>query len=268
MMKRFVIALLLLIGVPSAGAEVPVTDREQKLAFSAQELHHLANATYQQTLREQKRRGMLDREPQTVKNLRRLAGRLIAQAVRLKPEAAHWKWEIHLSDDPQVNAYCMAGGKLLVGNRFIKSYHLSRDELAIVLGHEIGHAIAEHVREQATAVLLRNPKNPHRKLADVLAEMNADISVYLALMPLSRAQEIEADQIGIRLAAMAGFRPSTALSFYGKLARSEKTAPRSLFNTHGSGDIRRRVAVAIVADSDRFYRAAMLTEAFPIYPFH
>ena len=265
-MQRFAIALMLVLAAPLAGAEVPVTDREQKLAFSAVELHLLADAAYRNTLREQRRRAMLDRDRGAVRKLRRLAGRLIAQAIRLKPEAADWKWEIHLSDDPQVDAYCMAGGKLLVGSRFIASYHLSDEELAIVLGHEIGHAIAEHIREQATAVLLRNPKNLHRKLPDVLAKMDSDLSVYLALMPLSRAQEIEADQIGIRLAAMAGFRPATAISFYRKLARGEQAA-RPLFDTHGSSDLRRRVAAAIVADSNPVYHAAINTAALPSYPF-
>ncbi len=71
-MQRFAIALMLVLAAPLAGAEVPVTDREQKLAFSAVELHLLADAAYRNTLREQRRRAMLDRDRDAVRKLRRL----------------------------------------------------------------------------------------------------------------------------------------------------------------------------------------------------
>jgi predicted Zn-dependent protease len=256
-MKWLTASLLGFFMASPAHGEVPVTDRPQMLAFSASELQEMAAKSYRETLEKQKQRHLLDRNVASLKAVRQIAVRLIAQAVRLKPEAASWAWEVHITQDRSIDAYSMAGGKLLIGSNFIKAHQFSEDEVAILLGHEIGHVIAEHVREQATAVLLRNPKNPHRSLGDVIAEMNSDISVYLSLMRLSRAQEIEADQIGVRLAAMAGFRPAAALSFYRKLARDQEGPTESIFDTHGSPQIRRRIAPAIVAESRRFYRPAV-----------
>lgn len=266
-MKRYSIALLCLLAAPFTRAETPVTDREQTLAFSAAELHALAAATYADTLGASRRRKLLDRDASLLRRSRAIAGRLIAQAIKLKPESAHWKWELHVTDSPDVDAYSMAGGKLMLGAPFIRRAQLTEPELAILIGHEIGHVIAEHAQEQATAVLLRNPKNPHRSLSDVLAEMDTDLSAYLQLMPLSRMQEIEADQIGVRLAAMAGFRPSAALSFYDKLARTDAEARASVFDTHASPRMRTRIAPALVADSACFYRRALVASGTPTYAF-
>jgi predicted Zn-dependent protease len=255
-MKRFSVLLLLVIAAPVARAAVPVTDRDQALAFTAAAMNQVADHAYQETLKDQKRQHLLDRDGALLRKARAIAGRLIAQALKLKPAAAHWEWELHLTESKDVNAYAMAGGEMLVGAPFVRSHHLTDDELAILLGHEIGHVIAEHFREQATAVLLRNPKHLDRPLQDVLAAMDSDLSIYFDLLSLSRTQEIEADQIGVRLAAMAGFRPVAALAFYNKLANDEKVGD-SLFDTHGSAQMRERIAPALVADSRRFYQAAL-----------
>jgi predicted Zn-dependent protease len=255
-MGRFSIACWCLIATSLAHGEVPVTAREQVLAFDATELHLLAATAYADALKQNKQAHQLDHDALLLRRSRSVAGRLIAQAVRLKPEAADWKWELHVTASTEVDATSMAGGKLLLGASFIRSHALNDDELAILIGHEIGHAIAEHVREAATAVLKRNPKHAQRELGDVLAEMDYDMATYLQLMPLSRTQEIEADQIGVRLAAMAGFQPSAAIGFYRKLAEAEAGDQSSVFNTHASPHLRLRIAPALVADSRRFYQNA------------
>ena len=264
-MKRLTITLLCLLTVPVVRAEVPVTDREQTLAFSAAELNTLAGKTYAKTLHTLKEKKELDGNALLLRKTRTIAGRLIAQAIKLKPQAASWKWELHLTSSKDVDAYSMAGGKLLFSTHFIRDNHFTDDELAILIGHEIGHAIAEHVREQATAVLLSNPKNPDRSLNDVLAEMNSNLAVYFQLMPMSRMQEIEADQIGVRLAAMAGFQPTAALSFYKKLASDEDAGRGSLFDSHDPPWVRRRIAPALVADSKRFYQKALFASSSQVY---
>lgn len=266
-MKRYSIALLCLLAAPFSRAETPVTDREQTLAFSSAELHALAADVYADTLEQARQRHELDRDAALLRTSRTIAARLIAQAIKLKPEAAHWNWALHLTDSPDVDAYSMAGGKLLLGASFLRRAQLSDPELAILIGHEIGHVIAEHVREQATAVLLRNPRNPHRSLSDIVAELNTDLAVTLQLMPLSRMQEIEADQIGVRLAAMAGFPPAAALGFYAKLARLDAGSGSSVLDTHASPRMRTRIAPALAADSAPFYRRALLASGAPGYAF-
>ena len=255
MLQILAVALSLLAAFPAlAGA--PVTGRHQTFSFTRVDVQRVAATAYNKLVADARRHGRLDRDTVTLNRLQRIADRIIAQAVKLKPAAAQWHWELHLTSDPDVSAFCMAGGKLMVGSHFIQSYHLSDAELAVVLGHEVGHAIAEHVREQVSAVLLQHPRNPNRNLDDVIAEMNSDIGTYLRLAPLSKIQEQEADRIGIRLAAMAGFPPSAALEFYAKLAQDEHRHPgRSLFNTHLPGVVRRQAAKAIVADVEHYYHS-------------
>ena len=266
-MKRFTLTLLCLIAAPLARSETPVTDREQALAFQSTELHALAAQAYRTKIEQLRHKQQLDRDAKLVHRTRTIASRLIAQAIKLKPEAASWNWALHVSNSSDVDASSMAGGKLLVGSKFIRSLKLSDDELAILIGHEIGHAIAEHVREEVTAVLLSNPKNPGRSLEDILAEMNSDLSTYFQLMSMSRMQEVEADQIGVRLAAMAGFRPSAALTFYDKLARAQDANQGYLFDTHASPQMRTRIAPALVADSRHFYQHALYARSMPVYAF-
>ena len=289
-MKRFTLTLLCLIAAPLARSETPVTDREQALAFQSTELHALAAQAYRTKIEQLRHKQQLDRDAKLVHRTRTIASRLIAQAIKLKPEAASWNWALHVSNSSDVDASSMAGGKLLVGSKFIRSLKLSDDELAILIGHEIGHAIAEHVREEVTAVLLSNPKNPGRSLEDILAEMNSDLSTYFQLMSMSRMQEVEADQIGVRLAAMAGFRPSAALTLKGgtttcadmpntsprtttlaaledKLARAQDANQGYLFDTHASPQMRTRIAPALVADSRHFYQHALYARSMPVYAF-
>jgi len=255
MVQILAVALCLMAAFP-AHAGAPVTDRPQRFVFARADVQRVAAAAYDRQVADERRQGRLDLDVATLRRLQHITDRIIAQAVKLKPAAVHWHWTLHLTSDPDVSAYCMAGGKLMVGSHFIQSYHLSDAELAVVLGHEVGHAIAEHVREQVSAVLLQHPRNPDRDLDDVIAEMNSDMSTFIRLAPLSKIQEQEADRIGIRLAAMAGFPPSAALDFYAKLAQDERRHPgRSLFNTHLPGLARRQAAKAIVADVEHYYHS-------------
>lgn len=265
MVHILTVALCLLATFP-AYAGAPVTGRQQIFDFPRHDVQRIAAAAYEKMVSEDRRHGLLDQDRRTLRRLQHITDRIITQAVKLKPAAAHWHWTLHLTSDPDVAAFCMAGGKLMVGSHFIQSYHLSDAELAVVLGHEVGHAIAEHIREQVSAVLRQHPRNPTLTLDDVIAEMNSDIGTYLRLAPLEKIQEQEADRIGIRLAAMAGFPPSAALDFYAKLARDEHRHPgRSLFNTHMPGTARRQAAKAIVADVERYYHGDVASVAVHDY---
>jgi predicted Zn-dependent protease len=265
MVVALVIALSLLMAAP-AHAGAPVTGRQQDFLFARDDVQRVAAAAYDKMLAGYREEGQLDQNRDSLKRLQQITDRLIAQAVQLKPAAARWHWVLHITSDPTVSAFCMAGGKLMVGSHFLQSYHLTDAELAVVLGHEVGHAIAEHIREQLSAVVLQHPHNPDRNLDDVIAEMNSDIGTYLRLAPLSQVQEQEADRIGIRLAAMAGYPPSAALDFYAKLAQDERRHPgRSLFNTHLPGSDRRHAAEAIVADVERYYHSDVSAAAVHDY---
>jgi len=233
---RLPLLLLLVIGfaAPCRAQDVPVTGRHQDMTFPAVEVNTFAAAAYHRKLAQQRAAGLIDTNAALVQRVRRIAKPLIAEAGRLKYRASLWHWEIHVSDDADVNASSMAGGKLLIGSGFMRRYRLTDDELAAVLAHEIAHAVAEHVREQLSEVQLRNPRYSY-SVEDASAAMGSDMGLYLSLMPLSELQESEADQVGIDLLAAAGYSPRAALSFYRKLVAHDADADSGgLFNTHGS----------------------------------
>lgn len=267
MLRAGLILFGLFASVPVLAA-VPLTGRVQHMLYSRAQVQAVAAAAYHRRIHQLADKGELDTNLYTLHRVRRLCSRLIAQAIRLKPVAAHWPWEVHVTTDPSVAAYSMAGGKILVGTHFLSSYRLTDNELAVVLAHEIGHVIAEHVREQVSMAASFNKSiPPHaRKVADVISAMQSDISIYLRLQPLSRLQEMEADDIGINLAAHAGVPPSAVVSFYAKLARHSTNEP-SMFNSHGSIAQRVRFVDSMASYAGPIYRASRHARLLANYRF-
>ncbi len=264
-MKRILLALAL-VGGTAAHADTPVNGRGQHMLFSRADVQSVAAEAYHRKLAELAASGTLDNDAGALERVRRLCARLIPQAEQLKPEATAWAWEVHVTSDPEVAAYSMAGGKLLVGSHFIDSYRLSDAELSVALAHELAHVIAEHVREQLSMAASFNPPPPHvtRTVADVIATMQSDIGVYLRLQPLSRLQEMEADDIGVELAARAGTPPAAIRSFYRKITSVD--AAQSIFDTHGPSRQRETFVDSMANYAVPIYRAS-LQHPLPSYTF-
>jgi len=250
-----------------AWAATPISGRDQTMRFTRTEVHAVAAKAYEKKLARLAALGELDTNQSSLKRVRRISARLIAQATQLKPESANWPWEIHITTNDQVSAFSMAGGELMVGLDFINHYHLSDDELAVALAHEIGHVIAEHVREQISMAAILDPPPPNLtpSLTDVIDGMESDISLFLQLQPLARLQELEADDIGIELAARAGIQAKSIRSFYNKITAEDNG--QSLFDTHGSMQSRERFVRSMAPYADMAYRAGIQTST-PAYLFH
>jgi len=233
-------------------AAVPLNGRAQHMVFSSAPLQAVAAAAYDRKLRALARENRLDRDPALVERVRRIAGGIIAQAILLKPAAAHWTWELHVASD-DTDAYCMAGGKILASERFLRRF--SDDELAALLGHEIAHAIAEHVREQLSAVTQLKSAYAHLDLEGVIALLDSNLAVTFTLAPLSRLQELEADDIGIYLAARAGHDPRALLDFYRVLGGLDDGT--DFFNSHDTAGQRLRAVENFVAYAEPLYRESL-----------
>jgi len=260
------LVLLLLLEEGVAAAVVPLNGRSQHMVFTSAQVQAIAAAAYDKRLKELARQGKLDRDPALVERVRRIAGRIIAQAIVLKPEAAHWMWEIHVASSHQIDAYCMAGGKILVGDAFLAGQQFTDDELAALLGHEVAHAVAEHVREQLSAVTDLKPAYARLGLEDVIAVLGWDLSVTLELEPLSRLHELEADDIGIYLAAKAGYDPRALVQFYRKLGRLDDG--RHFFDSHGASDQRMQAVESFAAYAEPLYKASLAVHREPVFVFH
>lgn len=182
-----------------------------------------------------------DDHPQ-VKRLRAIAARMIPFAGRFNPRAGRWQWEVNLIGSKQINAFCMPGGKIAFYTGILDTLKLTDDEAAVVMGHEIAHALREHARE-------RLAKNQMTQLgATLLGELVGggrytgafQLGGNLLTMKFSRDDESEADIAGLDLAARAGFDPRAGVSLWQKMTAANSRAPLEFLSTHPAGENRIR----------------------------
>ncbi|MES2153291.1 MAG: M48 family metallopeptidase [Pseudomonadota bacterium] len=186
-----------------------------------------------------------DNHPQLIR-LRAIAKRLIPFAPRWNPAAANWKWQVNLLGSPQVNAFCMPGGRIAFYSGILSALKLTDDEIAAIMGHEISHALREHGREQAgksaTASiglrLLGAGVAAYSGVDPRTTDYIANAGAKLASLKFSRDDEREADLIGLDLAARAGFDPRAGVALWQKMAQLNKQQPLALLSTHPGGQER------------------------------
>lgn len=228
--------------VPATGptpAPVPESGRWQDMRFSADEVDRQVEDRYIDRVVDLAAAGRLDDDRPLLARLRTIGAGLIRAALALKPEAAQWQWEVHTTADAEVDALCMAGGKILVGSAFVHTLALDDGELAMLLAHEVAHAVAEHARETLSEALALN-RHPAPPLDVLMERLDTDLSLQIKLSGLSSLQESEADQLGMVLAWRAGWPTASMVSFYRKLAAAEQA---SLFSDdHPSGASRLSMA--------------------------
>ncbi len=177
--------------------------------------------------------------PQT-QRLREIASRLTPHAERFNPRARQWQWEVVLIGSQQINAFCMPGGKIAVFSGLLLGLQLSDDEAAVVMGHEIAHALREHARERIAKTELT------RLGANLLGEFVGrgkytglfDMGGQLMTLKFSRDDETEADTVGLELAARAGYDPRAGITLWQKMMAANKGAPPQWLSTHPSGSNR------------------------------
>lgn len=213
-------------------------DRSQKMAVSTQEIHQLADKQYDQILAEQRQKGQLNANPAQVSRVRAISTKLIAQTPVFRADARQWNWEINVLTAPEINAWCMPGGKIAVYTGLMEKLQVTDDELAAVIGHEIAHALREHARERASQQMVAGSLISVGSSilgAGPLAQQGAQYA-YMGLLglPNSRQHETEADRIGVELAARAGYDPRAAISLWQKMGRESGGGPPKFLSTHPS----------------------------------
>jgi predicted Zn-dependent protease len=219
-------------------------NRQQRMVVSSAEIEQAAATEYAQLVAEERRKGALDRNPAQYNRVRAIATRLIQQTPVFRPDAQQWNWEVHVFTSPEINAWCMPGGKIAVYSGLIDKLHISDDELAAVMGHEMAHALREHAREraseQAIAGLGISVVSAITGLGDTGQKgMEYAYMGFLGL-PNSRRHETEADRIGVELAARAGYNPQAAVTLWQKMGSAGGAEPIKFLSTHPSHEDRLR----------------------------
>jgi predicted Zn-dependent protease len=214
-------------------------DRDQRMLVSAQEVENGAKQAYAQMMAEAQKKNALDRDAAQLARIRAITQRLVAQTPTFRPDAAKWAWEVHLISIDEVNAWCMPGGKMAIYTGLINKLQATDAEIAAVMGHEIAHALREHSREQISrqagtqmGIGIVGALLGVGELGQGIAGMVADVTLNL---PKSRTAEVEADRIGVELAARAGFDPHAAVTLWEKMGKAGGGASGPNFlSTHPS----------------------------------
>jgi predicted Zn-dependent protease len=242
-----------LLALPAAGALAqqpqPGAERIEECkrsgftkVVSAGQIEQAAGQQYAQMLQQagsKKALGPAD-HPQ-VKRLRAIAERIIPHTQGCNPASASWKWEVNLIGSSDLNAFCMPGGKIAFYYGILAKLQLDDDEVAMIMGHEMAHALLEHARERmGKTMATRGVLEIGSALLGLgdLGRMAGGMGAQLLTLRFSRDDESEADALGLVLGAKAGYNPQAGVSLWKKMMSANKGAPPQWLSTHPSGKTR------------------------------
>lgn len=229
------------VALAREGVEVGPPSIASKLV-PAEQVERAASGQYRQLLAQARAQRALAPEghPQ-MQRLRTVAGRLIPHSEEWNRRARDWSWEVHLIGSKQINAFCMPGGKIVFYSGLLERLQLDDDELAMIMGHEMAHALREHAREQIG-------KRAGTRVAIELGaaifglgsggRLLADMGGQLLNLQFGRDDEREADLIGLELAARAGYDPRAGVTLWQKMGQASQRQSIEFLSTHPSGDTR------------------------------
>jgi len=259
------VAAVFMLGQFQGCAEVPITHRRGLHLVPETELLSMSLQQYDDVLQKSK----LSTDTRQVEMVRRVGNRIAKAAEAFLAETGQqdkikdFKWEFNLiQDDKTVNAWVMPGGKAAVYTGILP-YTQNETGLAVVLGHEVGHALADHGNERMSEALLANmggmalsvalsqrPQETQQLFMTVYG-VGANLGF---LLPYSRLHESEADRIGLTLMARAGYDPREAIPFWERMSKQDgKTSPPEFLSTHPAPETR-------IADIKKY-----IPEALPYY---
>ncbi len=257
-------SLIALLLMSAACATVPVTGRRQLNLIPASEMLAMSYQQYGEVIGTSQ---LSDDAEQTA--LVRRVGVRIQRAVEtymaqngMADHLAGYQWEFNLIESDQVNAWCMPGGKVAFYTGILP---ICRDAtgIAVVMGHEIAHAVAEHGNERMSQGLLaqmggmalgeavRNKPEQTQTLWMTAFAVGAQFG---ALLPYSRLQESEADHLGLIFMAMAGYDPREAPAFWERMSAQGGAKPPEFLSTHPSDETRVRNLQAKMPEALQYYR--------------
>jgi predicted Zn-dependent protease len=270
----------LFTGLLGAAALAPAWAREgvdvgpkSKFAglVSAEQLEAAGGQQYAQMMREAaQQRALAPMEHPQAQRLRYIAQRIVPFSYEWNDRARQWKWEVNLLGSPQLNAFCMPGGKIAFYYGILEKLQLEDDEVAAIMGHEVAHALREHARERMGKTAATNGVIELGSALLGLGNLGrglAGLGGQLLTLRFSREDESEADLVGIELSARAGYDPSAAVRLWEKMMSANKGAPPQWLSTHPASGTRIRDIQANLSKVAGLYaRAPRPERRFPVAP--
>ena len=241
---------------PREGVEMRGTSVLARL-IPAEDVERSAGAQYAQMMQEANaKKALAPKDNPQVIRLRAIATKIIPFALDWNDRAKSWKWEVNLIGSNQINAFCMPGGKIAFYTGILEQLKLNDDEVAMIMGHEIAHALREHARERMGKGAATNIGAGVLSQLFGLGQVGQTLTNYgaqLLNLQFGREDESEADLVGLELGARAGYDPRAGITLWQKMAAASKGAPPQWLSTHPSGTTR-------IADIE-----ANLPKVMPLY---
>lgn len=211
--------------------------RSQLMLISSDELEKMAAQSYAKLKADATSKGELNRDAALLKRVGAIATRIKPYTAVFRKDAPGWNWEVNVIASEELNAFCMPGGKIMFYSCLITQLHLSDEEIAIVMGHEIAHALREHSREQVSHAIAAQTAISIGTSLLGLGQTSAEISntAYEALIAskFSRSDESEADDIGLELSARSGYDPRAGVTLWQKMIAAKSGGkPPEFLSSH------------------------------------
>lgn len=245
---------------------IGVERKQLMFGASSDEVNALALKEYDDLKKDASKKGTLDKNKEELARVNAIAKRLIPQTAVFRRDAPGWPWEVHVITSDELNAFCMPGGKIIFYSGLIEKLQLNDAQIAAVMGHEIAHALREHGRERMSqakaAALLQTAgavglsiydKDINPNYAAAGLGLGANL---LYLLPNSRGQESEADDIGLELMARAGYDPNEATVLWQKMGSAGGGKPPAWLSTHPADDQRQARIRSLLPKVTPLYQAA------------
>lgn len=266
-MKTVHLFLALLIPLLLAACATSPTGRSQFMMISEESAIAQSAQAYAQAMDGFSKKGQISHDQALINRVNLITGRLIYEALIMRPDTRQWQWSMQVINDPKtVNAWSMAGGRMALYSGLIEKINPTDDELAQVLAHEISHALAKHTAEKMSVAMAASLGT----LAVAVATdnrgvaMGASAAALVAItLPNSRIAETEADQIGLELAARAGYDPRAAVTLWQKMSKESGASSFDFLSTHPSSGKRIEALDALVPRMMPYYEEQ---KPHPVYP--
>jgi predicted Zn-dependent protease len=214
------LAMLSGCATTTAGGAVGA-NRSQLLLISSEQLEQTAAQGYSQLKTEATQKGALNTNEKLLERVRAIARRIEPQTGIFRKDAPGWNWEVNVIDSDELNAFCMPGGKIMFYSGLINQLKLTDEEIAVVMGHEIAHALREHSREQVSQAIAAQTALGVGTSVFGLSQTTTQLASigYQAFIAthFSRTDEAEADRIGLELSARAGYNPRAGVTLWQKM---------------------------------------------------
>lgn len=236
-------------------------ERKQLMLVSSQELDQMAAQGYNKLTADASAKGALNTDSAMLQRVRAIAARIEPQTRVFRSDAPGWKWEVNVINSNELNAFCMPGGKIMFYSGLIRQLNLSDEEIAVVMGHEIAHALREHSREQVSQAIAAQMGIGLGAALLGLGQGSSDMAgvAYQALIAtrFSRTDENEADRIGLELTARAGYDPRAGVSLWQKMIKANSGGrPPEFLSSHPTDSSRVQQIEALLPTVMPLYTAA------------